>query len=199
MAFIRQAWEQPIAESVVGGIYYDNINSGQPVSAFTALSLGNATDVTNAKAAGISSAALGSLFVPTPISNGYPTRRIVGLAMGSTYSGEAISVVNKGIFIAISGAAITADALLFPSSVASIANTAQPFTTVPRMLLQVMKLPNGTPLLTYNVGLVEATAITPTTGAGTNVLYYPLGYAYTTTTALYDLVVVQLECAPFYA
>ena len=200
MAFTIQAWNQPIKDSIQGGVYYDNINTNQPIAAFSPVSLGTATDVTNALAAGVPEAQLGKLFVPTPVSAGFPTRRIVGITMASTYSGLAISVINKGIFIGIANGAITADSLLFPTGNVTRTNAQTPLTNVPRMLLQVMTLPNGsTPTLSYNLGPVAATAITPTTGSGTNTLYYPLGYALTTTTAQYDLVVVQLECAPFYA
>ena len=198
MAFTQQVWEQPIKDAIVGGIYYDNLNSGQPLAAFSSVSLGNATDVTNAIAAGIQGAALGNLYVPTPVSAGLPTRRIVGIAMGSTYSGKSISVVTKGIFPAICNEAVTADTRLFHVANVSRTNAQTPLTNLPRILLGVMSLPSGTPTLTYNVGLVNDTAVVPQS-TGTNVLYFPLGYALTTTSAQYDLVPVELQTAPFYA
>jgi len=201
MSFTQQVWEQPILESVIGGVYYDNVGSGTyPIAAFSPVSLGNATDVTNAIANGCPNAVLGNLYVPTPVTSNFATRRIVGLCMASTYSGKAISVVTKGIFIAICNGAVTADTLLQAAALTTRTNLQTPFTNVDRMKLQVMTLPNGvTPALTYNIGLVAATAITPASGATANVLYYPLGYAVITTTAQYDLVPVELACTPFYA
>lgn len=201
MSFTRQVWDQPIKDSILGGYFYDNVNSGaNPILAYSPVSLGNATDVTNALAAGVTEAALGNLYVPTPISSGLPTRRVVGIALGSTYSGKAISVLAKGIGIAICNAAVTADTLLFATVQTTLTNAQAPITALPRTILQVMKLPNGTtPTLTYNVGLVSSPTITPAAGATANVLYYPLGYALLTTANQYDLVPFELACTPFYA
>lgn len=198
--FFQQAFELPVKDDIYGGIFYDNVNSGaNALSAFSPVSLGTPTDVTNAIAAGVTNAVFGSLFVPTPITSSNPTSAVFGVAMESTYSGKAISVCTSGIFPVIADAAITAGAIVTAVDSLQRTNLQTPFTNVPRLLNQVMKLPNGvTPTLTYDLVTVGPLVVTPAT-SGATAQYTQLGYALAPATAQYDIIPVKIIPIQFYA
>lgn len=198
--FFQQAIEAPVHDDIFGGIFYDNINGGaNALCGFSPVSLGTPTDVTNAIAAGVTNAVFGSLFVPTPLTNGLPTSPIFGVAMESTYSGKSISVCTSGVFPVIADAAIAAGSLLFAVDALQRTNLQTPFTNVPRLLNQVLKLPNGsTPTLTYDIITVDDPVITGQTSAAT-VQYFPLGIAMAPATAQYDIIPCKLIPVQFWA
>lgn len=198
--FFQQAFEAPVRDDVFGGIFYDNINGGaNALCAFSPVSLGTPTDVTNAIAAGVTNAVFGSLFVPTPLASSLPTAQVFGIAMGSTYSGKSISVCTSGIFPVIADAAIAAGALIFPVDALQRTNLQTPFTNVPRILNQVLKLPNGTtPTLTYDLITVDDPVITGATTL-TTVQYFPLGQAMAAATAQYDIIPCKINVSQFWA
>ena len=202
MAFFQQAYERPIKDAIQGGIFYDNTNSGaNAIAAFSPVSLGTPTDVTNAIAAGVTNGVFGSLWVPTPITSNLPTA-VNGICMESTYSGLAISVCFGGVFPVWANAAVAAGALVFAVSSTSRTSAQTPFTYSQdnaRVNLQVMKLPNGIqPTLTYDIVLVDDPAITGAT-SGATVPYYPLGIALAAATAQYDIIPVLIQNQVFWA
>ena len=198
--FPQQSWERPVRDAILGGIFYDNTNSGaNAIAAFSPVSLGTPTDVTNAIAAGVTNAVFGSLYVPCPVSGGFSTSPVAGVAMGSTYSGLAISVCTQGVFPVWANAAIAALSTVFPASNTTRTSAQTPFTNNDRVLLQVMKLPNGTsPVITYDIVLADDTAV-PTSTTGNTVQYFPLGIALAAATTQYDLIPVLLQTSQFYA
>lgn len=122
--------------------------------------------------------------------------RVLGISDASAYHNSQVSFRSgPGTAWVMASAAIARGAFV---KLALNENRAD--TLAPIINLSEMHMP-GDPRrsLTYSLAMVDDTALTPTTGAGTNTLEVKgVGYAMTSTSAKYELVMVDLFCTPFY-
>jgi hypothetical protein len=175
-------------------VFWDPSGNGNPLAAFQSVSLATAAEVAAAVAAGFSSARVGATVVPTPITTGAPTRRVMGISAESAVNGKNVSVVIDGIAEVMVNAAVALDSLLFPAAAATRTTSQTPLTNLPQVILP----PAPDVPLTYNLCLADDTAIVAAS-TGANALYYPIGYALEVAAAQYTVIPVRLHLAPFYA
>lgn len=186
----------------LGSFYFwDTDGSGvNPIAMYQCVSLAEGAEITAANTAGVPGG-YGDIVVPTPTGSlggiTTATRRIVGVTQASQWSGQLVTVAMAGSISWVqANAALGGSSANFMHCVSKTTRTSAqtPFTNNSEMLLPYD--PRGT--ITYNLAMIDDPAITPATGAGTNVQYFPLGWALDTATAQYDLVAVELFCGSIY-
>lgn len=176
-------------------LYYDDGTTGYPIAAYQCVSLGDATDVAAAIAAGIAGAELGNLVIPTPASSSFATRRLVGVTGAAARNGANVEVIIQGIAEVMVNAAVVCDARLTVASKTTRTSLQTPWTNLPMGILADQSPEVAQP---YYMSLVDDTAVVVAT-TGSNTLYYYLGYAMQTASAQYDVIPVELARQPFYA
>jgi hypothetical protein len=170
-------------------IYYDVVNSGaNPVAPFQIVSLATAAELSGL---GIRDAIAGRVVVVTPVGTvlgqTVANRRIIGVTKNAAFSGDEVLVQTQGVAEVMANAAIALDAQVHAVARATCASNAAPISNVPEMQLPFD--PRAT--LTYQLCLADDPSLTFSSG-GSNVMYYPLGYALAAATAQYDVIPVQL-------
>lgn len=186
-------------EQTKGFVYYDNIGAGAyPIAPFQCVCLATAAEVTAAIAAGVNRAALGQLVVPAPTGTilgiTMASRRIIGVTANAAFSGDEVLVVTEGIAEVMCNAAVACDAMVFSVAPVQRSTLQAPLTSTPELLLPFD--PRAT--LSYNLAMVDDPALVPTTGSGTNAIFYPVGVAMAAATAQYDIIPVELMRGPLY-
>lgn len=186
-------------EQTKGFVYWDSVNNGvNPIAPYQCVCLATAAEVTAAIAAGVQRAALGQLVVPAPTATilgiTMASRRIIGVTANAAFSGDEVLVVTEGIAEVMCNAPVACDAMVFSVAPAQRTTSQTPLSSVPELLLPFE--PRAT--LTYNLAMVDDPALVPTTGAGTNVIFYPVGMALAAATAQYDIIPVELMRGPLY-
>lgn len=171
-------------------VFYDATGNGNPIAAYQCVSLADSTEVSAANTAGIRGE-VGDIVVPTPVSGGLATRRVIGVTVGSSWNGNEVSVCMDGSVhvMANAGVTFTPTAIVHPAASGTRTTAQTPFTNNFDMLLpQDPKFP-----VTYNLSMIDDTAL-PAAGQ----IVWPLGYALEAATAQYDIIAVHLATAPFY-
>lgn len=185
-------------------IYWDNVGAGANLcTKYTPVSLATAAEVATANAAGVRGN-VGDIVVPTPVAaRGGITvadRRIVGVLQETQFVGKQVSVVVDGVSYVIVNAAISDTSvangvLVHPAAVESRTSLQTPFTQFNEIR---MAFDPRAPL-TYNLSLIDDPAITPATGAGTNIEYFPLGFALESAANKYEAIPIELFLGKMYA
>jgi hypothetical protein len=186
-------------EQTKGFVYWDSPGAGaNPIAPFQIVGLATAAEVTAAIAAGVTRAAIGQLVVPMPtaviLGATMSARRVIGVTANAAFSGDELLVITEGIAEVMVNAAVAADAMLFSTALATRTTVQTPLTSLLEMLLPFD--PRAT--LTYNLAMADDPALVPTTGAGTNTIFYPIGIAMAPATAQYDVIPVELMRGPLY-
>ena len=122
--------------------------------------------------------------------------RVVGISEASAYHNTQVAYrTGPGPAWVMASAAIARG-----SFVKLALNENKADSVAPVLNLAEMRMPVDPRFsLTYSLGMVDDTALTPTTGSGTNTLEVKgVGYAMTSTSAKYELVLVDLFLQPFY-
>lgn len=182
--------------------FWDTDGSGaNPIGRYQVVSLANPTEIAAIAAAGAlpPRVGFGDVVVRTPITAGIASRVILGVTDTSGWSlglpsAEPVSVLTDGIAKVQFTAALAADpGQLLTATLAETRTSSQtPFTNNYDMLIPV----DSRFSLTYQLTLAGALTIVPTTGAGTNVEYYPLGFMLDTPGAKYDILRIDMTRCP---
>lgn len=185
-------------------IYWDSLGSGAYLcTKYTPVSLATAAEVATANAAGVKGN-VGDIVVPTPVAaRGGITvadRRIVGILQETQFSGKQVSVVVNGVSYvmvnaAIADASVSGGVLIHAVAVEQRTSVQTPFTQFNEIRMAFD--PRAT--LTHNLVLADDPAITPATGAGTNIEYFPLGFALENAANKYEAIPVELVLGKMYA
>lgn len=170
--------------------YFDIVGSGvNPIAPYQCVSLATTAQVATANAAGCPGG-VGDIVVPTPVTAGLATAKVVGVTQNATLSGELVNVVVSGTAFIMANAAITfgPSTLISPAIQATRTSAQTPFTNNFDMLIPV----DPRIVFTYQLCMIDDTAITPSSGAA-NVAGYFVGYALKAATAQYDIIPVELD------
>lgn len=180
-------------------IYWDNVNAGSNLATmYTCVSLATPGEVTTANAAGVAGN-WGDIVVPTPVGTvggiTAATRRVIGVLGETQYNGKQVNVVVDGVAYVQANAAIgTGDGVpLHVVNVESRTDAQTPFTDAPEQLMA--HDPRFT--LTYNLALIDDPAMTAQS-TGSNVQYFPVGYALEVSNAKYNIIAVELANKPLW-
>ena len=169
---------------VQGFSFYDSTAARNPLARYSCVSLATAAEVALANAQGIIGN-VGEIVVQTPVAAGLPTRRVIGVADGSTRNGLEVNVVTRGVAWVMAGAAIALDSVVFPALAETRTSLQTPFTDNEDMLIPTDPLGPG---LTYNLCLIDDTAL-----PAANTVHWPLGFALVAAVAKYDLIPVWIQ------
>lgn len=180
-----------------GFVYWDSVGGGvNPISAFQCVSLATAAECATAAAAGVRDAVAGRLVIPTPVAAllgaTIASRPIVGVTLNSAFNGDEVSVVTDGVAEVMVNAAVTCDTMLHCVVNATRTSLQTPFVNLSEALIPF----DPRASLTYQLAMADDPALTFSSGATANVLFYPLGLAMATATAQYDVIPVRLRTAP---
>lgn len=160
-----------------------------PIAAFQCVSLLTSAQITTFSGTQGTSVRVS----PTQSSPADRDQRVFGTTVASAKHNTQVSVQKSGYAQVMCGAAVAYASLLF-----NIAPTTGTSLVAPILNLPEAWLP-GDPTVTqtYHLGMVDDTAVTPST-TGNTIIYSPVGYALTAG-AQYQIIPVELDLSQFYA
>jgi len=174
-------------------IWYDNTSSNLAIAPYQIVVYASAAEVATANAAGVRGG-VGDIVVVPPITSAVNTQKIAGVVIpgGGAFPGGECTIAIAGIaevMVSAAGAWDRQAAWWFCGLVETRTNLQTPLTNLNEMMIAAD--PRLT--ITYQLAMATRTAVVPATGAGTNAVYYPLGYALDAPTAKYDVVRFELD------
>jgi uncharacterized metal-binding protein len=170
------------------GIFWDATGNGNAIAGYQCVSLATSAEVTAALAAGVRNAKEGELYVATPVSAGFATRRVAGVTLHSARNGTDITFVTDGVADVMVNAAVAQDSIVVPAAAATRTNKQTPLTVLEELLIPV----DPAFTVTYNLCMADDTAIPLSTDAA-NVIRFILGYALKAAVNQYEVIPVELD------
>jgi hypothetical protein len=169
-------------------LYWDPTGNANALASFQCVSLATDAELQAALAAGVRFTRPGELVVPTPVNNGFATRRVEGITLNSAYNGTSVLVQIAGDAEVMVAGPVAEGAIVVPALAQVRSSIQTPLTSFPEMLIV------NNPLMTvsYNLRLIDDTTITPNSN-NPNQQLWPVGYALKPATAQYQVIPVRLD------